>query len=214
MFRKKIAILLILIFHFGTLVNSQELAVQKQDFNNKIIVTVDKETITELDVKKEILFYRFINNISKDKELNHDEIVKNLVNEKIKKFEVESDQFKNYLKIDDKEINNSVYYYLQQRKVSIENFNQFCKKNEILNSYLKDKIVTEMKWDQLINGLYNRNINIAISEINKQVENIKDENEKETEKNKIINKEKEESLMKYSLEFLEKSKKKYVINYL
>ena len=214
MFRKKIAILLILIFHFGTLVNSQELAVQKQDFNNKIIATVDKETITELDVKKEILFYRFINNISKDKELNHDEIVKNLVNEKIKKFEVESDQFKNYLKIDDKEINNSVYYYLQQRKVSIENFNQFCKKNEILNSYLKDKIVTEMKWDQLINGLYNRNINIAISEINKQVENIKDENEKETEKNKIINKEKEESLMKYSLEFLEKSKKKYVINYL
>jgi len=213
-FRKKIAILLILIFHFGTLVNSQELAVQKQDFNNKIIATVDKETITELDVKKEILFYRFINNISKDKELNHDEIVKNLVNEKIKKFEVESDQFKNYLKIDDKEINNSVYYYLQQRKVSIENFNQFCKKNEILNSYLKDKIVTEMKWDQLINGLYNRNINIAISEINKQVENIKDENEKETEKNKIINKEKEESLMKYSLEFLEKSKKKYVINYL
>jgi hypothetical protein len=212
--RKKIAILLILIFHFGTLVNSQELAVQKQDFNNKIIATVDKETITELDVKKEILFYRFINNISKDKELNHDEIVKNLVNEKIKKFEVESDQFKNYLKIDDKEINNSVYYYLQQRKVSIENFNQFCKKNEILNSYLKDKIVTEMKWDQLINGLYNRNINIAISEINKQVENIKDENEKETEKNKIINKEKEESLMKYSLEFLEKSKKKYVINYL
>ncbi len=214
MLRKKIAILLILIFHFGTLVNSQELAVQKQDFNNKIIATVDKETITELDVKKEILFYRFINNISKDKELNHDEIVKNLVNEKIKKFEVESDQFKNYLKIDDKEINNSVYYYLQQRKVSIENFNQFCKKNEILNSYLKDKIVTEMKWDQLINGLYNRNINIAISEINKQVENIKDENEKETEKNKIINKEKEESLMKYSLEFLEKSKKKYVINYL
>lgn len=207
MLRKKIAILLILIFHFGTLVNSQELAVQKQDFNNKIIATVDKETITELDVKKEILFYRFINNISKDKELNHDEIVKNLVNEKIKKFEVESDQFKNYLKIDDKEINNSVYYYLQQRKVSIENFNQFCKKNEILNSYLKDKIVTEMKWDQLINGLYNRNINIAISEINKQVENIKDENEKETEKNKIINKEKEESLMKYSLEFLEKSKK-------
>ena len=214
MLRKKIAILLILIFHFGTLVNSQELAVQKQDFNNKIIATVDKETITELDVKKEILFYRFINNISKDKELNHDEIVKNLVNEKIKKFEVESDQFKNYLKIDDKEINNSVYYYLQQRKISIENFNQFCKKNEILNSYLKDKIVTEMKWDQLINGLYNRNINIAISEINKQVENIKDENEKETEKNKIINKEKEESLMKYSLEFLEKSKKKYVINYL
>ena len=214
MLRKKIAILLILIFHFGTLVNSQELSVQKQDFNNKIIATVDKETITELDVKKEILFYRFINNISKDKELNHDEIVKNLVNEKIKKFEVESDQFKNYLKIDDKEINNSVYYYLQQRKVSIENFNQFCKKNEILNSYLKDKIVTEMKWDQLINGLYNRNINIAISEINKQVENIKDENEKETEKNKIINKEKEESLMKYSLEFLEKSKKKYVINYL
>jgi hypothetical protein len=213
-FRKKIAILLILIFHFGTLVNSQELAVQKQDFNNKIIVTVDKETITELDVKKEILFYRFINSISKDKELNHDEIVKNLVNEKIKKFEVESDQFKNYLKIDDKEINNSVYYYLQQRKISIESFNQFCKKNEILNSYLKDKIVTEMKWDQLINGLYNRNINIAISEINKQVENIKDENEKETEKNKIINKEKEESLMKYSLEFLEKSKKKYVINYL
>jgi len=205
MFIKKIFFILFLIIF-----NNETLAKQ---LNNNVIVSIDNSIITELDVNKEINFLKFIN---KDLTVNTSEILKKeiintLIDRKIKDIET------NFYKIDvsEKEIENSLYNYLERIKITTETLNSFYNKNEIEKDYLKNVIKIDLKWVKLIRQMYESRLNVNLTEVNRQLEQEqKNSDDNEKFKNQLITIEQNKLLNKFAATHLEKSKKKYLIKFL
>ena len=205
MFIKKIFFILFLIIF-----NNETLAKQ---LTNNVIVSIDNSIITELDVNKEINFLKFIN---KDLAVNTSEVLKKeiintLIDRKIKDIET------NFYKIDvsEKEIENSLYNYLERIKITTETLNSFYNKNEIEKDYLKNVIKIDLKWAKLIRQMYESRLNVNLTEVNKQLEQEqKNSDDNEKFKNQLINIEQNKLLNKFAATHLEKSKKKYLIKFL
>ena len=180
---------------------------------NNVIATIDNSIITELDLKKEIEFIKFINKSEIDN--NSQNLRRNgietLIDRKIKKIEIDSAK----IEIAEKEIENYIYNYLINYKINDEILNSFFYTQQIEKNYLKDLIIVEMGWTKLIRQIYENRININITEINEQIKNeSKNSEDSEKLKNQIINIEKNKVLNKFSKTHLEKSKKKYLIKFL
>jgi len=213
MFKRKT--LLIVLFAFAVLFFQKT---NSKEIKNNIIVSVNNLIITELDLTKEINFIKFINkyNNSTGPEIAtlRREGINNLINKKIK--DMETDFFKIF--ISEKEIENNLYNQLSNLKINEEDLDKFYEKNEIEKNYLKDSVRIDLKWSELINQLYQNRLNINITEINTEIENIekveKIEENKDILKEKVILNEKNKLLNKFSEFHLEKIKKKYLINLL
>ena len=203
---KKVIFLLILIV-------STSFDVEAKQLTNNVIVSIDNSIITELDVNKEINFLKFIsdNKATNNSEILKKEIINALIDRKIKDIET------NFYKIDisEKEIENSLYNYLEKIKITNENLNSFYIKNEIEKDYLKNVIKIDLRWSKLIRQMYEGRLNVNLTEVNRQLEqeqkNI-DDNEKF--KNQLIILEQNKLLNKFAATHLEKSKKKYLIKFL
>ena len=189
-----------------------------KEIKNNIIVSVNNLIITELDLTKEINFIKFINkyNNSTEPEITtlRRQGINNLINKKIK--DIETDFYKIF--ISEKEIENNLYVHLSTLKINKEDLDKFYEKNEIEKNYLKESVRIDLKWSELINQLYQNRLNINLTEINTEIENI-DKEEKINEnkvilKEKVILAEKNKLLNKFSEFHLEKIKKKYLINLL
>ena len=202
---KKIFFLLFLVIF-----NNETLAKQ---LTNNVIVSIDNSIITELDINKEINFLKFIN---KDQAANTSEILKKeiintLIDRKIKDIET------NFYKIDvsEKEVENSLYNYLERIKITNETLNSFYNKNEIEKDYLKNVIKIDLKWSKLIRQMYEGRLNVNLTEVNKQLEQEqKNTDDNEKFKNQLIIIEQNKLLNKFATTHLEKSKKKYLIKFL
>ena len=213
MFKKKTLLFVLFAFYvlFFQKTNSKEI-------KNNIIVSVNNLIITELDLTKEINFIKFINkyNNSTGPEIAtlRREGINNLINKKIK--DMETDFFKIF--ISEKEIENNLNNQLSNLKINKEDLDKFYEKNEIEKNYLKDSVRIDLKWSELINQLYQNRLNINLTEINTEIENIekveKIEENKDILKEKVILNEKNKLLNKFSEFHLEKIKKKYLINLL
>jgi hypothetical protein len=213
MFKKKTLLFILFAFFilFFQKTNSKEI-------KNNIIVSVNNLIITELDLTKEINFIKFINkyNNSTEPEITtlRRQGINNLINKKIK--DTETDFFKIF--IPEKEIENNLYNHLSNLKINKEDLDKFYEKNEIEKNYLRDSVRIDLKWSELINQLYQNRLNINLTEINTEIENI--DNEEKINENKVILKEKvilaekNKLLNKFSEFHLEKIKKKYLINLL
>ena len=203
---KKVIFLLILII-------STSFRVQAKQLTNNVIVSIDNSIITELDVNKEINFLKFIsdNKATNNSEILKKEIINALIDRKIKDIET------NFYKIDisEKEIENSLYNYLEKIKITNENLNSFYIKNEIEKDYLKNVIKIDLRWSKLIRQMYEGRLNVNLTEVNRQLEQEQkstDDNEKF--KNQLIILEQNKLLNKFAATHLEKSKKKYLIKFL
>ena len=210
MFKKKI---FLLIFFFLTTFFFQKST--SKEIKNNIIVSVNNLIITELDLSKEINFIKFINKYNNTTELEiaalRRQSINNLINKKIK--DIETDFFKIF--ITEQEIENNLYNLLSNLKINREDLDKFYEKNEIEKNYLKDSVRIDLKWSELINQLYQNRININLTEITTEIENIdKVEENKEKLKENAILTEKNKLLNKFSEFHLEKIKKKYLINLL
>jgi hypothetical protein len=186
---------------------------EAKQLTNNVIVSIDNSIITELDVNKEINFLKFINNNqdTNNSEILKKEIINALIDRKIKDIET------NFYKIDvsEKEIENSLYNYLERIKITNETLNSFYNKNEIEKDYLKNVIKIDLRWSKLIRQMYEGRLNVNLTEVNKQLEQEQksvDENEKF--KNQLIILEQNKLLNKFAATHLEKSKKKYLIKFL
>ncbi len=203
--KKKILIFIGLILFFY---NSPSKSV-----TNNVIATIDNFIITELDLKKEIEYVKFINKseIDSNSEKVRRNIIETLIDRKIKKIEVD----KAKIEITEKEIENYTYNYLINYKINDEILNSFFNTEQIEKNYLKNLIIAEMGWTKLIREIYESRININLTEINEEVKK-ESKNSEDTEKikNQIINLEKNKVLNKFSTTHLEKSKKKYLIKFL
>jgi hypothetical protein len=203
---KKIIIFLILI-------EFTLLRVEAKQLTNKVIVSIDNTIITELDLNKEINFLKFINNnqATYNSELLKKEIINTLIDRKIKDIET------TFYKIDlsEKEIENSLYNYLERIKVTNENLISFYTKNEVEKDYLKNVIKIDLKWSKLIRQMYESRLNVNLTEVDRQLEQEQksiDDNEKF--KDQLITLEQNKLLNKFAVIHLEKSKKKYFIKFL
>ena len=206
MSKKKLFFLLILL-----LFNIYQL--EAKQLTNNVLVSIDNSIITELDVNKEINFLKFINKdqTTNTSELLKKEIINTLIDRKIKDIET------NYYKIDvsEKEIENSLYNYLERIKISNETLNSFYNKNEIEKDYLKNVIKIDLKWAKLIRQMYESRLNVNLTEVNKQLEQEqKNTEDNEKFKNQLISIEQNKLLNKFAATHLEKSKKKYLIKFL
>ena len=202
---KKIFFLLFLVIF-----NNETLAKQ---LTNNVIVSIDNSIITELDINKEINFLKFIN---KDQAANTSEILKKeiintLIDRKIR--DIETDFYK--IDVSEKEIENSLYNYLEKIKITNETLNSFYNKNEIEKDYLKNVIKIDLKWSKLIRQMYEGRLNVNLTEVNKQLEQEqKNTDDNEKFKNQLIIIEQNKLLNKFAATHLEKSKKKYLIKFL
>ena len=204
--KKKIFFLLILTLFYIFQVEAKQLT-------NNVLVSIDNSIITELDVNKEINFLKFINKEQSKSttEIFKREIINTLIDRKIKDIET------NYYKIDvsDKEIENSLYNYLERIKIDNENLSSFYIKNEIEKDYLKNVIKIDLKWSKLIRQMYEGRLNVNLTEVNKQLEQEqKNTDDNEKFKNQLIIIEQNKLLNKFAATHLEKSKKKYLIKFL
>ena len=213
MFKKKTLLFILFLFFilFFQKTNSKEI-------KNNIIVSVNNLIITELDLTKEIKFIKFINKYNNSTEPEIETLrrqsINNLINKKIKN--IETDFYKIF--ITEKEIDNNLYNHLSNLKINKEDLDKFYEKNEIEKNYLRDSVRIDLKWSELINQLYQNSLNINLTEINTEIENInKEEKINENKvilKEKVILAEKNKLLNKFSEFHLEKIKKKYLINLL
>ncbi len=180
---------------------------------NKVLVTIDNSIITELDLKKEIEFIKFINKLQIDEnsEKVRKDIIESLIDKKIKKIEIDNAK----IEITDKEIENYTYNYLSNNKINYEILNAFYTTKQIENDYLKNIIIIEIGWIKLIRRMYESRININLTEINEEIkkESINTENI-EKFKNQKIDLERDKVLNKFAVTHLDKSKKKYLIKFL
>jgi len=180
---------------------------------NKVLVTIDNSIITELDLKKEIEFIKFINKLQIDEnsEKVRKDIIESLIDKKIKKIEIDNAK----IEITDKEIENYTYNYLSNNKINYEILNAFYTAKQIENDYLKNIIIIEIGWIKLIRRMYESRININLTEINEEIkkESINTENI-EKFKNQKIDLERDKVLNKFAVTHLDKSKKKYLIKFL
>ena len=203
--KKKFLILLGLILFFY---NSPSKSV-----TNNVIATIDNSIITELDLKKEIEFIKFINKseIDNNSEKVRRNVIETLIDRKIKKIEIDNAK----IEITEKEIENYTYNYLVNYKINDEILETFYKAQQIENNYLKNLIIIEIGWEKLTRKIYANRVNINLSEINEEIKKTsKNFEDGEKIKNQIINLEINKVLNKYATSHLEKSKKKYLIKFL
>jgi len=206
MSKKKIFLLIFIIFFYSFEVIAKQL-------NNNVVISIDNLIITELDIKKEIIFLKVINKdqLSNNTEQFKKEIIKGLIDRKIK--EIETFFYK--IEISNKEVEENLYSYLEGIKITNETLNSYFNKNEIESDYLKNIIRIDLKWSKLIRQIYGNRINVNLTEVNKQFENEKENVENvEKFKNQLIITEQNKLLNKFAATHLEKSKKKYLIKFL
>ena len=180
---------------------------------NNVIATIDNSIITELDLKKEIEFIKFINKseIDGNSEKVKKNIIDTLIDRKIKKIEIDNAK----IEITEKEIENYTYNYLANYKINDEILHSFYNTQQIEKNYLKNLLIIEIGWTKLIRQIYESKININITEINEEIKKeSKNFEDSEKLKNQIINIEKNKVLNKFGNNHLEKSKKKYLIKFL
>ena len=203
--KKKIFIFIIFILFF---LNSPS-----RSLTNNVLVTIDNSIITELDLKKEIEFIKFINKseIDDNSEKLRKNTIESLIDKKIKKIEIDNSK----IETTEKEIEDYTYNYLSNNKINDEILNDFYASKQIEKDYLKNMIIIEIGWIKLITKIYENRININLTEINEELKKVsKNSEDVEKFRNQFIDLEKNKVLNKFAVTHLEKSKKKYLIKFL
>ena len=152
---------------------------------NKIVLKIDNEIITTLDVFNEIKILKLLNqNLEK---LSKDEIIQ-IASSSIKKQKIKEIELKKYYEeifIPDDELNPYLKNYLNKLGFeNIENFNKYAKKNKININLIREKISIELLWNQLIYKKFYKNVKIDKEEIKKEI--IKKTKQKEYLLSEII----------------------------
>ena len=139
---------------------------------NKILLKVNNEIITTMDVLNEIEYLSIINSQFRIMKKNVKiDIAKNsLVKEKIKIIELS--KYKKNLKINEKLMENIVIKSFSNFNInSTSDFELFFKNKKINTDFIKKKITIETLWNQLIYNKFYKNVKINENEIKKNISN-------------------------------------------
>ena len=144
-------------------------------FENKIVVKVNNEIITSIDIENEINYLKIlnpqVNNLDKNKLIN---IAKNsLIREKIKIITLLN--VVEEIKVQDVYLNEIIKSSYE--KLGLNTFDQYkkyLKNNQLKIEYIKNKISVEAIWNELIYKKFNSKIVINKDKIINEVKNNSD----------------------------------------
>ena len=145
---------------------------------NKILLKINNQIITSLDILTELDYLGIINKeIKKIEKEKAFEISKNsIIREKIKEIEIK--RVIKEIKIEDKILNNLIISYFKEFEINtISEFENFFLSKDIDPNVIKKKISIEVLWNQLIYSRYNQNVKIDKQLIKSNLSN----NKKQTE---------------------------------
>ena len=156
---KKIYIIILITFLFYNFTNSQEII---------IISKVNDEIITNVDIENEKKYLLLLNeNLNKLSKKEVFELAKNsLIREKIKKREINRLFLKRNNDVENKLIKN---FYNRLGFNKEDEFIIFLDKKKIKIENLKQKLIIETLWNQLIYNKYNKQVRIDKSILEKKI---------------------------------------------
>ena len=156
---KKTFIAIIISFLFFNITSSQEIL---------IINKVNDDIITNIDIENEKKYLLLLNNnLNKLSEIEFFNLAKNsLIREKIKKKEVDKLFIKQNDKVENKIIEN---FYKKLGFDKEKNFIVFLDKNKIKFEDLKEKLIIDALWNQLVFKNFNSRVKIDNKLIEKQI---------------------------------------------
>ena len=137
------------------------LTVNCHSSENKILLKINNEIITSLDILNELEYLQIINkefrNIKKEEAFK---ISKNsLIKEKIKQIEIK--RIIKETKIDKNVLDNLILNYFKDFEIlSISDFEKFFSSRNINPNFVREKIKLEILWNQLIYQKYKHNVKI------------------------------------------------------
>ena len=139
---------------------------------NKILIKVNNEIITTVDLLNEIKYLNSINNNFKD--FKKEEIYmiskKSLIREKIKEIEL-LNYFKE-IKIKDEFFDNLINDHIKRLKFSsLAEFKNHLKNNDVKFEVIKKKITVEILWNRLIFNKFSKNVKIDREQIKIEINN-------------------------------------------
>jgi peptidyl-prolyl cis-trans isomerase SurA len=163
MFKKKLIFLIIVFFIFNTISNSLE---------NKILVKVENQIITSLDVNNEYKYLVVLNPGIKD--LKQEDIInlskKSILQEKIKKIEID----KNFKKpkIPEKFL-EQIFQNIYSRigLTNLDEFKNYLISNNIDFDMVKNKLEIEALWNELILIKFSSKVKINEKELRNRIKN-------------------------------------------
>jgi len=138
-------------------------------YENKIVVKVDNEIITSIDILNEIDYLTFINkDLKKFEKEKIYEISKNsLIREKVKKIEV----LKNFneMKVDEQYLDAAIKNYITRLNISsFESFTNQINKYGLDIKDIKKRFTIELLWNQLIYKKYSNSVKVDKELIKKE----------------------------------------------
>jgi len=168
----------------------------------KIIVTINNDPITQIDLDYEIKILSILNNTDISKQ-QINIALNNLIEESIKKKEISNEK----LKINDSLINN---HFLQISKNLNLNLNSV---DQNLTHLIKEKIKIDKLWNDLIIKKYGWKISINMKEIDQKIKEKYKENYSNQIKDNLILEEKNKKLGVFSRYHLNKLKEQSFIKF-
>ena len=152
-----------------------------------IVLTIEDQIITNHDIYKESEYLKILNpNLNQIANDQVHEIAKNsLINEIIKKNEI-----KKVLNFDKESVYLNDYFKDFYTKLNFENEKEL--KNYLISisnyslNQIKEKIKTEVMWNELIYLKYNDQVNIDKSKLLRRIEDLKDKTRKEFKLSEIV----------------------------
>ena len=152
------------------------------ELNNKVIISVGDEIITNYDLDKEINYLNVIT-VGQIKELDDQESKKIAIDSLIKdKIKITALSNYNNIIIKDELLNNQIIK--TSRNIgfrSLEDFMTFLKFQEYELDEFKKKILLELKWNQLVYQFYKNQIIIDKEKIDKKLKTLIAEQKKNVE---------------------------------
>ena len=145
---------------------------------NKILIKVDNQIITSVDILNKINYLNLLNDdFKKFEDEQIFELAKNaLIKEKVR--EIELNKYFNNLIVEDQYIEPIVIDYFAKYNIqSINSFKNFLIKNNLKFENIKKKISLQLLWNRLIYKKFSRNIKIDKDLIKEKIKKNKIQNE-------------------------------------
>ena len=142
-----------------------------------IVIKVNNEIITNIDIENEIRYLVALNNELKE---TSKEILKNLAKQSVIKEKIKKKEVSKYFKFNSsQEFLDTVIksYYTKLGIDSLENFKIYLQEYDLELDIVKNKIEIELLWNQLVGIQYQDQISINKKDLENKVEEYLKENE-------------------------------------
>ncbi len=139
-------------------------------YENKILLKIDNEIITTVDISKEINYLRIMNKeINKLEKETIIQIARNaIIREKIKKINLSKNI--NSFKVDENYLNQLIKnMYVRIGFENLEDFKEYLKVNGVKYKNVKEKIKLDVLWTEFIYLKYKNNIKIDKKQIASEI---------------------------------------------